>query len=228
MNYYLRETEWPSFRKRILQDLLIILVFFFFFCSDSQPHFLVFLPLAARRGQWVWYCSSPLGCSFALPTVLPRSAPQGTDAVRDPATICPALSYPQIAKLFEASGIALPTPPCASTPLSTQSHTSSTSMSSFPSRCLELALFSSPFSTLLVIFSAYHGFGTPLTSQQGCLLCLDMCLGPYQPWNPFPLLQTALKNRRLVSSVSQGCWGLLCDRCTTGKQKDAIVAPKTF
>lgn len=37
MNYYLRETEWPSFRKRILQDLLIILVCFFFLFRLSAP-----------------------------------------------------------------------------------------------------------------------------------------------------------------------------------------------
>lgn len=121
--------------------------------------------LAARCGKWVWYCSSPAGCSSALPHVLPWSALQKTDAVLDPVTICPALSHPQIAKLFKASGITLTTTPCASTPLSTQSHTSSTSLGFFPSRCLELTLFSTPFSMLFAICMSYHLFGTPLASS---------------------------------------------------------------
>lgn len=161
VNYSLRETEWPSIRKRILLwpfclDILCFLVWTF------SPTFLfAFLGwfLAVRCGKWVWYCSSPDGCSSALPTVPPRSALQRTDAVLDP-----ALSYPQIAKLSEASEITLPTTPFASTPLSTQSHTSSTSLGSFPSQCLDLTLFSTLFSMLFPICMSYHRFGTPLTS----------------------------------------------------------------
>lgn len=151
--------------------------------------------LAARHGTGVWHCSSPAGCSFALPPVLPWSAPQRTVAVLDPATICPALSYPQIAKPSKASGITLPTTPCASTPLSTQSHTSSTSLGSFRSCALNSPCFPPLSPCHLLSACPIPALGHFLLH----LLCLDMCLGPYQHWNPFPLLQPPLKNRRLVS-----------------------------
>ena len=138
-----------------------------FLHSDSQPHFPFCLSWLIPCSE-VWetgvISSRPAGYSSALPTVLPRSVPQRTDAVLDPVTICPTLSYPQVAKPSEASGTTLPTTPCASTPFSTQSHTSSTSLGSFPSRCLELTLFSTSFSMLFAICMSCHYFGTPLTS----------------------------------------------------------------
>lgn len=125
--------------------------------------------------------------------------------------------HPQIAKLSEASGITLPTTPCASTPLSSQSHTSSTSLGSFPGRCLELTLFSTPFSVLFAICVSYHHFGTPHTSPS---------LPWHVSWSPsalksFPLLQTPLKNRGLVSLggvahlLSFTCWLLALSHLRT-------------
>lgn len=191
VNYSLRETEWPSIRKGILLWPLC-LDSLCFMVRTLSPTFLFAFPgwfLAVRRGKWVWYCSSPAICSFTLLTVLPWSAPQRTDAVLDPLTIYPTLSYPQIAKLSESSGITLPTTPCASTPLSTQSHTSSTFLGSFPSQCLELTLFSTPFSMLFAICMSYHHFGTPLTS-------------PSLPW----LVSWSLSALKSLSSCCKHPW----------------------
>lgn len=138
-----------------------------FLGSNSQPHFpFCVLWLIPCRQEWemgviLQFCC---GCPFALRLCSLAALRRGQMLSLTLSQLVLPFLYPQIAKLSEASGITSPTTPCASTPLSTQSHTSSTSLGSFPGRCLELTLFSTPFSMLFAICVSYHRFGTPHTS----------------------------------------------------------------
>lgn len=127
MNYYLRETEWPSFRKKILKDLLIILVFFFFVQTLSPTFSFSFpwqhgvgngcdiaaLPLAAPSLSRL-YCLGALHrgqmLSVTLPQfVLPFLTHRLPNSLRPLASLC--LPHPVPPRPFQHNPTP-PPPPC--------------------------------------------------------------------------------------------------------------------
>lgn len=186
VNYSLKETEWSSFRKRVLQDFcgLFALTVFVSWFGLSAP--LSILHSLADSSQWgMWNVCDIAALLSAAPLL---SCPW----------LCHHLSCPFLptdCQTLWGFWNHLLTTPCASTPLSTQSHTSSTSLGSSPVSALNSPCFPPLFPCSFL--SAYRI--TTLGQLLLHLLCLDVRLCRYQHWNPSPLLQTHLENRRLVS-----------------------------
>lgn len=106
--------------------------------------------LTVRHVKRVWYCSSPVSCSSALLSLTLSQF------------VLPFLTYRLPNSLGLLESLVYHTL-CLHTPFNTIPHLLHLP-GLFPSQCLELALFSTPFSMFFSICISYHRFGTTLTS----------------------------------------------------------------
>lgn len=222
VKYSLRETEWPSIRKRVLWHfcgLFASTVFVSWFRLSALLSILHSLVDSLQQGVGnecdiaALLLAAPLLSHMCCLGVLCRRQMLSWTLSQ---FVLPFLTHrlPNSSRPLESLCLPHPVPPH---PFQHNPTPPPPPWASSPAGALNSPCFP-PLSPCYLLSVC------PITSLGHLLLhllCLDMCLGPYQHRNPFPLLQTPLKTSRLVSLEGVAhllfflCWLLVLSQLGT-------------